>query len=257
MARKILLVFICTICVILPLDAQIEQPTWHLPGDRQGNICVGCGLFFSGTIEVSSGESYLVHTKMHSPFNDGGFHLGSAKFPTETFYESGNQCSDYKPVHKSAIRVSFGSGEHVFSVLGTPGTPNPACYPEETVDAGWFLLNNYYWGQPRFGIPQVTQKGNNSPYADGTKTIAQRGCCICSMKAVAMYLMAWGSGGTIEDFNDRMVANNGYAVRDVRMPKAAWLLGIKYLGSRKYDQDTITKLLGQGYALAVKVKVPR
>lgn len=261
MMRIIILTVVCVIFMALPLEAQIGQLTWHLPpGDWDGAVCIGWGLIpSSGTMEVTAddGGSFLTCDWMHSPFSDGCFSFGPAKFPVETYYyRDYNSCNggykDYKTKHWAGpIRVQLKDGKYTFSVSGTPGPPD-VCHPYEFVGANWVLVTTC--GAPLFCMPQISQVGDHTPYADGTKTIAQRGCCLCSMLAWALY---WNtSRWTIGQFNQAMQDSNGYAVRDIRMPKAAWLLGLHYLGPRAFSQNTVTKYLGQGYGIIVKVGVP-
>lgn len=261
MMRTMILTVVCIIFLALPLDAQIGQLTWHLPpGDWDGVVCIGWGQIpSSGTIEVTAddGGSFLTCAWMHSPLPDGYFSFDSAKFPVETYYyRDYNSCDGGYKGYKTknwtgSIRVQLTDGKYTFSVSGTPGAPD-VCHPYEFVGANWVLVRT--WGGPLFGMEQITQVGDHTPYADGTRTIAQRGCCICSMLAVARYLGT--SNWTIGQFNQAMQNGDGYAVRDVRMPKAAWLLELHYLGPKAFSQATATKYLGQGYGVIIKVKVP-
>lgn len=242
----------CVFIVFVLSRAGFADPVvWLVPPEDSGYIYIGLldDQRPKGTINCFGDYDRMGGFAADTAYGDGKATIGGGTFPVITYYGV-NEVGESSTYNWSRLTIQFTKGEHLFSLTGR-SRPYPSKYSVAT----WYIGYIYPYpggGFPLFGLPQVSQKGNNNPYADGTKTIAQRGCCLCAWLAWALYWhqVDWD----IVQFNAQMVAKDGYLVRDIIPDEAADILGLENMGLVPYSAANLAKYLGQGYGVIVRVR---
>jgi len=236
--------------LLLLFVSSATRAVWILPDDTNGSLKFP-SFIFADTIRNGSENNYALKVALSGDFSCkstfGEWHIPGIclYWPDPTDQEK------FITVYQGWVNTQIGQGDFTLSIEGSSEGP---FFSEKSATVTWMLSEI---SAPLFGLPQVTQKGDQSPYASGDHTIAQRGCCLCSLLAWGKYLAEcpWSPS----EFNQVMVKENGYWGNDVKIPRACYLLNLDYIGRYKYKkvkQEWLEKWRALGWGTVAKVWAP-
>ncbi len=170
--------------------------------------------------------------------------FGNWKVPSYRWFTPDPLSNSYETFWQGIANVYVkDAASYNFSVSGA-GTTN------EPTRGSWY---NGGQNPPLFGMPQVTQKGDSHPYADGTVTCHQRACLAYSILAGGKRINRCPWDGN--QFVDYLKLAKGFSVRDVKCPVAAHILGMTYIGELSYSTANVQKYMARGWLIVLKVAV--
>lgn len=189
----------------------------------------------------------LLYGSIWSYSEDGNFKFDSWNIPAWV-YRTPGQKKPKGAKASGAVRIHLMNGTYQLGVSGSSSKEKP-------VNGDWYCYNDSNIGAPTFGMISVIQKGNKGSYADGTKTIAQRGCLLSSILAWGEYYWSWILMD-INQWNDLMVQEKGFSGRNVKCSVAANLLNMIYVGEFSYSKATVEKYMARHWGIVLGVPRP-